>query len=100
MTIIIVFILVSSDIIFNFTNKIQLGTKLILNRTEYIKEFDSYDTKGITVSYSQILPIGTIKLRSTYLENDYDKIESFISPTIIRNDESLVYSTFFGWPIK
>ena len=74
---------------FNFTNKIQLGTKLILNRTEYIKEFDSYDTKGITVSYSQILPIGTIKLRSTYLENDYDKIESFISPTIIRNDESL-----------
>ena len=75
---------------FNFTKKIQFGTKLILNRSEYIKEFDSYDTKGITVSYSQILPIGTLKLRSTYLENDYDTIESFVSPTIIRNDESLV----------
>jgi len=36
------------------------------------------------------LPIGTLKLRSTYLENDYDTIESFVSPTIIRNDESLV----------
>ena len=75
---------------FNFTNKIQFGTKLILNRSEYIKEFDSYDTKGITLSYSQILPIGTFKLRSTYLENDYDKIESFVSSSIIRNDESLV----------
>ncbi len=75
---------------FNFTNKIQFGTKLILNRSEYIKEFDSYDTKGITLLYSQILPIGTFKLRSTYLENDYDKIESFVSSSIIRNDESLV----------
>jgi len=75
---------------YNFTKKIQFGTKLILNRSEYIKQHDSYDTKGITLSYSQILPIGTFKLRSTYLENDYDEIESFVSPTIIRNDESLV----------
>ena len=75
---------------YNLTKKIQFGTKLILNRSEYIKEYDSYDTKGITLSYSQILPIGTFKLRSTYLENDYDKIDSFISSTIIRKDESLV----------
>ena len=75
---------------FNFTNKIQFGTKLILNRSEYIKEFDSYDSKGVTLSYSHILPFGTLKLRSTYLENDYDKIESFVSSTIIRKDESLV----------
>ena len=76
----------------NLTKKIQLGTKLILNRAEYIKEFDSYDSQGINLSYSQILPFGTLKLRSTYLENNYDEIESFVSPTIIRKDESLVTS--------
>ena len=27
---------------------------------------------------------------NTYLKNDYDEIESFVSPTIIRKDESLV----------
>ena len=72
------------------TNKTEL--KLILNRAEYIKEFDSYDSQGINLSYSQILPFGTLKLRSTYLENNYDEIESFVSPTIIRKDESLVTS--------
>ena len=74
----------------NFTKKIQLGTKLILNRTESIKEFDSYDTRGISLSYSHILPFGRLKLKSTFLKNDYDEVESFVSPTIIRKDESLV----------
>ena len=31
-----------------------------------------------------------MKLRGTFLKNDYDEIESFVSPTIIRKDESLV----------
>ena len=75
---------------YNFTKKIQLGTKLILNRTESIKEFDSYDTRGISLSYSHILPFGRLKLKSTFLKNDYDEVESFVSPTIIRKDESLV----------
>ena len=75
---------------YNFTKKIQLGTKLILNRTESIKEFDSYDTSGISLSYSHILPFGRLKLKSTFLKNDYDEVESFVSPTIIRKDESLV----------
>jgi len=77
---------------YNFTKKIQLGTKLILNRTESIKEFDSYDTRGISLSYSHILPFGRLKLKSTFLKNDYDEVESFVSPTIIRKDESLVTS--------
>jgi len=74
----------------NFTKKIQLGTKLLLNRTESIKEFDSYDTRGISLSYSHILPFGRLKLKSTFLKNDYDEAESFISSSIIRKDESLV----------
>ena len=77
---------------YNFTKKIQLGTKFILNRNEAIKEFDSYDSTGINLSYSHILPFGTLKLRTTYLKNDYDKVESFVSATKIRNDESLVTS--------
>ena len=57
-----------------------------------MKEFDSYDSRGLNLSYSQILPLGTLKLRTTYLKNDYDIIESFVSPSIIRKDESLVIS--------
>ena len=75
---------------YNLTKKTQLGTKLIWGRTESKKEFDSYDSKGLNLTLSQILPFGTLKLRGTYLENDYDEIESFVSPTIIRKDESLV----------
>ncbi len=75
---------------YNFSKKIQLGTKFILNRTEAKKEFDSYDARGINLLYSQILPFGTLKLKSTYLKNAYDEVESFVSSTITRNDESLV----------
>ena len=75
---------------YNFTKKIQFGTKFILNRTESLKEFDSYDSNGINLSYSQILPFGTLKLQSTYLKNNYDEVETFVSSTITRKDESLV----------
>ncbi len=77
---------------YNVTNKIQLGTKIILNRTETLKEFDSFDTNGFSILYSQILPFGTLKFKNTYLQNNYDDKETFISSSITRNDESLVTS--------
>ena len=76
----------------NITKKIQLGTKIILNRTETLKQFDSYDTNGFSILYSQILPFGTLKLRNTYLQNEYDEKETFVSTSITRSDESLVTS--------
>ena len=72
------------------TKKSQLGTKLILNRTEAKKEFDSYDSTGINLIYSHLLPFGTLKLSSTYLKNAYDEPEPFLSTSKIRDDESLV----------
>ena len=75
---------------FNLTKKSQLGTKLILNRTEAKKEFDSYDSNGINLIYSHLLPFGTLKLSSTYLKNAYDEPEPFLSTSKIRDDESLV----------
>ena len=77
---------------YNFSNNKQLGSRLILNRTETLKEYDTYYSKGISLSYSQIYPIGTFNLTSTYLENDYEERESFISNKILRSDESLVTS--------
>ena len=77
---------------YNVTNKIQLGAKIILNRTETLKEFDSFDTNGFSILYSQILPFGTLKFKNTYLQNNYDDKETFISTSITRNDESLVTS--------
>ena len=77
---------------FNLTNKAQLGTKFILNRTEAKKEFDSYDSEGINLTYSHIFSFGTLKLSSTYLKNAYDEPETFLSASKIRNDESFVNS--------
>ncbi|MBB12766.1 MAG: hypothetical protein CMC78_01180 [Flavobacteriaceae bacterium] len=77
---------------YNFSNNKQLGSRLILNRTETLKEYDTYYSKGISLSYSQIYPIGTFNLTGTYLENDYEERESFISNKILRSDESLVTS--------
>jgi len=77
---------------FNFSKKSQLGTKLILNRTEAKKEFDSYDSTGINITYSHFLPFGTLKLSSTFLKNAYDEPETFLSESKIRDDESFVNS--------
>ena len=77
---------------FNLTKKSQLGTKLILNRVEAKKEFDSYDSSGINLTYSHFFPIGTLKLSSTYLRNAYDEPETFLSEFKTRDDESFVNS--------
>ena len=77
---------------FNFKKKSQLGTKLILNRVEAKKDFDSYDSSGINLTYSHFFPIGTLKLSSTYIRNAYDEPETFLSAFKIRDDESFVNS--------
>ena len=77
---------------YNFTNDKQLATKFILNRTETLKAHDTYYSAGLSIMYSQIYPIGTLRIKSTYLENDYDDKDSFISTSITRSDESLVTS--------
>ena len=65
-----------------------------MNRTEAKKEFDSYDTPGINLTYSHFLPIGTLKLSSTYLKNAYDEPETFLSTNKIRDDKSFVNSNY------
>ena len=77
---------------YNFTNDKRLATKFILNRTETLKAYDTYYSAGLSIMYSQIYPIGTLRIKSTYLENDYDEKDSFISTSITRSDESLVTS--------
>ena len=75
---------------YNFSKNIQLGTKLIYNKTESIKECDSLDSRGLNISYSHVLPFGRLKLSSTYLKNDYEKKDVFVSSKYVRNDESLL----------
>ena len=77
---------------YNFTNDKQLATKFILNRTETLKAYDTYYSAGLSLMYSQIYQIGTLRIKSTYLENEYDEKDSFISTSITRSDESLVTS--------
>ena len=75
---------------FNFSPTTQLSSKLILNKIDSSKDYDSYDSEGINFSISQILRYGTFKIQTTYLENTYDAKDTFISSTIDRKDESLV----------
>ena len=75
---------------FNFSPTTQLSSKLILNKTDSSKDYDSYDSEGINFSISQIIKYGTFKIQTTYLENTYDAKDTFISSTIDRKDESLV----------
>ena len=75
---------------FNFSSKTQISSKLILNKTDSSKDYDSYDSEGINFSISQIIKYGTLKLQTTYLENTYDAKDTFISTIIDRKDESLV----------
>ena len=75
---------------FNFSSKTQISSKLILNKTDSSKNYDSYNSEGVNFSISQIIKYGTLKLQTTYLENSYDAKDTFISPTINRKDESLV----------
>ena len=75
---------------FNFSPTTQLSSKLILNKIDSFKNYDSYDSEGINFSISQIIKYGTLKIQTTFLENTYDAKDTFISSTIDRKDESLV----------
>ena len=75
---------------YNFSPKTQLSSKLILNKIDSTKNYDSYDSEGINFSISQIIKYGTLKIQTTFLENTYDAKDTFISSTIDRMDESLV----------
>ena len=46
----------------------------------------------LILTYSHFLPIGTLKLSSTYLKNAYDEPETFLSAIKIRDDKSFVNS--------
>tara|TARA_A100001015_G_scaffold194477_1_gene216796 strand:+ start:1918 stop:3237 length:1320 start_codon:yes stop_codon:yes gene_type:complete len=75
---------------FNFSPTTQLSSKLILNKIDSSKNYDSYDSEGINFSISQIIKYGTLKLQTTFIENTYEAKDTFISSTIDRKDESLV----------
>ena len=75
---------------FNFSPTTQLSSKLILNKTDSSKDYDSYNSEGINFSISQIIKYGTLKLQTTFIENTYEAKDTFISSTIDRKDESLV----------
>ena len=75
---------------FNISPTIQISSKLILNKTDSLKNYDSYNSEGINFSISQIIKYGTLKIQTTFLENNYEAKDTFISPSIDRKDESLV----------
>jgi len=77
---------------YNVSKKTQISSKLIYIDTQHAKNFSSYDSDGINLTVSRILPFGTISASATHLTNVYDAKKVTVSSLKNRKDRSLVTS--------
>ena len=75
---------------YNVSNKTQIRSKLIYSDTQHAKNFSSYDSDGINLTVSRILPFGTLLASATHLTNVYDAKKVTVSSLKNRRDTSLV----------
>ena len=75
---------------YNVSNKTQISSKLIYSDTQHAKNFSSYDSDGINLTVSRILPFGTLLASATHLTNVYDAKKVTVSSLKNRRDTSLV----------
>ncbi len=77
---------------YNLSDKTQLNSKLIYSDTQHVKNYDSYDSYGLNLSFSRILSFGTFTASATHLTNTYDSRKTSVSSLKDREDTSLVTS--------
>ena len=75
---------------YNLSDKTQLNSKLIYSDTQHVKNYDSYDSYGLNLSFSRILSFGTFTASATHLTNTYDARKTSVSSLKDREDTSLV----------
>ena len=75
---------------YNLSDKTQLNSKLIYSDTQHVKNYDSYDSYGLNLSFSRILSFGTFTASATHLTNTYDTRKTSVSSLKDREDTSLV----------
>ena len=81
---------VSLKLNYNLSDKTQLNSKLIYSDTQHAKNYDSYDSYGLNLSFSRILSFGTFTASATHLTNTYDAKKTSVSSLKDREDTSLV----------
>ena len=75
-----------------FGNQQSLSLKYAFNETEAIADYNGLTDQAFTFSYSKSFSIGSLGLSYTKTEKDYNQVDTFVHPTIIRNDDVENYS--------
>jgi len=74
---------------YNLTSKDKLSSKIFVNNVKGNADYNSYDTYGLTLGYSKYIPIGLLKLESTYKNKKHKEKDTFINTTIDREDQEI-----------
>ena len=77
---------------YNISKKNQISTKFSFSEINANNDIYSYDSYGLSLAYAHILPFGTLKLQSSYIENEYETKDTFHNTTIDRKDKPFVNS--------
>ncbi|WP_440690714.1 hypothetical protein [Candidatus Pelagibacter sp. HIMB1782] len=69
-----------------FSDKQSLTLKYAFNETEAIADYNGLTDDSLTISYSNNFPISSFGISYSKTDKEYNQIDSFIHPSIIRND--------------
>ena len=75
-----------------FSQQQSLTLKYAFNETEAIADYNGLTDDSITVSYSKNFPIGNLGLSYTKTDKEYNQVDTFVHPSIVRNDDVENYS--------
>ena len=75
-----------------FSQQQSLTLKYAFNETEAIADYNGLTDDSITVSYSENFPIGNLGLSYTKTDKEYNQVDTFVHPSIVRNDDVENYS--------
>ena len=75
-----------------FGNQNSLSLKYALNETEAIADYNGLTDQAITLSYSKNFLIGNLGLSYTKTDKEYNQVDTFVHPTIVRDDNVENYS--------
>jgi len=77
------------DYNYNLTSKDILNSKITFNNVNGNADYNSYDSYGLTLGYSKYIPIGLLKLETTYKRKEHEAKDQFINSTIDRIDQEV-----------
>ena len=77
---------------YTFGAQHTLNFKYAFNETEAIADYNGLTDETYSLSYSKNFAIGSLGLSYSITDKEYNQVDTFIHPTIIRNDDVENYS--------